>query len=346
MKIRLLALSATALFSLSSVAADLTFYPTQVNGSIRHMDNTPNRDVTVIIDVHAKYTKENGKNKKFNETLQFSQSQASFADLLTPLQYSREELAQYTTNAKVRATGSNEFVQSFDLPFDIANETYKRAQPASIGHAALFHETVVDAEGRYKNFDVPALYVNINGTYVPAKNAQLHAPSFVKHNGRHMFKVVVTDIVDNVIVGFIEAKQKVTFEKADYFLNDGDRIPVYWTMKAESEPSCNSACQNQTEAHLSVSQAQVIGEGKRRSDIKAKNEHGELMDWFQYSQENGVNLGLGNKPLGLIKDADVDGRYWVYGSAITKDENAANSNKPYYSNEHKNTPAMAVAIDL
>ncbi|WP_117232638.1 hypothetical protein [Vibrio maerlii] len=333
-------------------AATIETYASDVNGSIRHMDTTPAGDVNVIMHIKTRYEVGN-KTKKYNKTLQFTGESSYFDDLIPQLGYGVGSIESQELSVNVRATGGRELAESFELPFELSNETYKHAKDASVGHAAIFNEKFIDSNGN--KYDVPVVYVNINGRYVPAKpsnkvdlSAKLDVPGFIKGNGKHLFKAVPTDILDNVIVGYIEAKEHINFNKESYYFADGERIPVYWTMKRENDSSCNDACKNQRQAHMTVSEAKVLGSFKKRSDIKASDENGELLDWIQFHEDdNGTLRGLGDRPFGIVRDAMLDKTYWVYGSAIAKDTSEASTTESaYYSKDKNASPAMAIRLDL
>ncbi len=330
-------LLATAFGSTAVQAASMDVYATSVNGSIRHLDITPENDVSLVM--HVKTQKANGK--KFSKTLQFTDHYASFESILSGVETS--SIPYEVLDVKVRANGGREFAESFELPFELPNETYKHAEDASVGSAAIFSKSVTDANGN--KYKTPVLYVNINGKFVPAQNAELSLPNFIKGNGKHLFKAVPTDIVGNVIVGFIEAKEHINFSKEGYYFADGERIPVYWTFSPNSSSSCNSACKQQSEAHMSVKQAKVLGKYKKMSNIKAKDENGELLDWIEFTSVNGTLQGLGDTPYGLVRDENYPDTYWVYGSAIAKDESEVKTPEAtYYSKDDKVSPAMAIRL--
>ncbi|WP_156904890.1 hypothetical protein [Ferrimonas senticii] len=341
MKRTLVSLSLLALCSASALAAPTQeIFATSANGSIRHMDA-----------IHS-----DSSNKLLNVIINYQDSQRVGGDKGRTIQITGSDFAltidapahSSVLAADVRATGGRELAETFELPFTIANQTYKWAKEAEIGGAAFFNESMTqEVDGKKQRYSRPALYVNINGTFVPAKGRYLSVPSIVKGNGNYLFNVVPTDILDNVIVGFIQAKRDIEFSKDGKFLAKGERLPVYWTLKAESANSCNSACKEQTEAHLTVSQGQLLGLGKRRSDIKAIDANGETMDWFEYApllQGDGNALqSLAGKPYGIAKDPNEANTYWIYGSAAgLKDDKS----QGYYQTNKNLTPAAAIKLTL
>ncbi|WP_162047884.1 hypothetical protein [Vibrio taketomensis] len=333
MKKSTLALGIMATLCATSSFANI--YTTESNGSIRHMDTNADGDISVILHLKDKYTYTNDKGKektkKYSKTVQYvANSGESFADVLAMMS-SYDNIADFQEMpVDVKATGGREFAESFDLNLSLANEY---VAGGTVGHAALFHKN-----------GVPMLHVNIDGKYVRAKQPYLNVPSFVKSSRAHdFFKVVVTDILDNVIVGFVEAKQDIPFNQADYFYAKGERIPVYWTLSADSKPSCNKECKNQEQAHMSVSSAQVLGQGKKMPNIKATDDSGEIMDWFQYDRIGETFQGLGDKPYGIVQDTYDEKTYWVYGSAIAK---AKEGSKTYYSGDKNYSPGLAMSITV
>jgi hypothetical protein len=152
-----------------------------------------------------------------------------------------------------------------------------------------------------------------------AKNATFGLPANIKSNGNYLFDTFATDVSEDgkVVVGYMKARFDVVSTKGQVIFSKNDTIPLYWRIKAESKNSCNSACRNGEEIHISVGQANYIANGKRRSDVKATDSNGELLDWFQVSD------GLA-EVRGITKNGN-DG-YVAFGSDINGNAAVVNIN--------------------